>query len=84
VIQWTHYTGNKLHPSQKPLNVLLPIIKAFCPPHGVVLDPFAGSGSSLVAAQELGRQYLGIEIDAQHHVTATARLQAAQTTAVAA
>ena len=27
VIQWTHYTGNKLHPSQKPLNVLLPLIR---------------------------------------------------------
>ena len=78
VIQWTHYTGNKLHPSQKPLNVLLPLIKAFCPADGTVLDPFAGSGSSLVAARQLGRQFIGIELDEQHHRTATARLQEAQ------
>jgi DNA modification methylase len=78
VIQWTHYTGNKLHPSQKPLQVLLPLIKAFCPQPGVMLDPFAGSGSSLIAARQLGRQYIGIEIDEQHHRTATARLQEAQ------
>jgi adenine-specific DNA-methyltransferase len=74
VIHWTGYTGNKLHPSQKPLPVLRPLIKAFCPPRGTVLDPFAGSGSSLAAAKELGRQFIGIEIDPQHHRTASARL----------
>jgi site-specific DNA-methyltransferase (adenine-specific) len=75
VIQWTGYTGNKLHPSQKPLPVLRPLIKTFCPPHGTVLDPFAGSGSALVAAKQLGRQFIGIEIDAQHHRTASTRLE---------
>jgi DNA modification methylase len=74
VIPWTHYTGNKLHPSQKPLNVLRPLIKAFCPSQGVVLDPFAGSGSALVAALRLGCRCIGIEIDVQHHCTATMRV----------
>jgi site-specific DNA-methyltransferase (adenine-specific) len=68
------YTANKLHPTQKPVSALTPIINAFCPQEGIVLDPFAGSGSTLVAAKELGRRYIGIEIDAQHHQTATARL----------
>jgi DNA modification methylase len=68
------YTGNKLHPTQKPVSALAPLIDVFCPQHGVVLDPFAGSGSSLVAAQQLGRRFIGFEIDAQHHRTATARL----------
>jgi adenine-specific DNA-methyltransferase len=72
------YTGNKLHPTQKPLVALKPLIEAFCPAGGIVLDPFAGSGSSLVAAQRLGRQFIGIELDAQHHRTATARLQQAE------
>jgi DNA modification methylase len=69
------YTGNKLHPTQKPIGALKPLISTFCPPDGVVLDPFAGSGSTLVAAKQLGRRYIGFEIDAQHHRTATARLE---------
>jgi adenine-specific DNA-methyltransferase len=69
------YTGNKLHPTQKPIAALAPLISAFCPPGGVVLDPFAGSGSTLVAAKQLGRRFIGFEIDAQHHRTATARLE---------
>ena len=69
------YTGNKLHPTQKPLAALKPLIEAFCPSQGIVLDPFAGSGSTLLAAKQLGRQYIGIEIDEQHCRTATTRLQ---------
>jgi adenine-specific DNA-methyltransferase len=69
------YTGNKLHPTQKPTAALAPLISTFCPPGGMVLDPFAGSGSTLVAAKQLGRRFLGFEIDAQHHRTATARLE---------
>ena len=74
VIDWT-YTGNKLHPTQKPLSVLLPLIDTFSNPSGLVLDPFAGSGSTLLAAKHLGRGYLGIELDAEHHATATRRLE---------
>ena len=77
------YTGNKLHPTQKPLAALKPLIDAFCPAGGIVLDPFAGSGSSLVAARQLGRQFIGIELDEQHHRTATARLQEQQSTLAA-
>jgi len=69
------YTGNKLHPTQKPTDALTPLISAFCPPGGVVLDPFAGSGSTLIAAKQLGRRFIGFEIDAQHHRTATLRLE---------
>lgn len=73
VIDWT-YSGNKLHPTQKPISVLLPIIESFSPPGGLVLDPFAGSGSTLLAARMLGRPYLGIELDADYHATACRRL----------
>lgn len=74
VLDWT-YTGNRLHPTQKPISVLKPLIEAFCKPGGVVLDPFCGSGSTLVAAREVGRDYIGIELDSAYHRTASARLQ---------
>ena len=73
VLPW-RYTGNKLHPTQKPLSVLVPLVKTFSRQQGLVLDPFAGSGSSLVAAQQLGRDWLGIELDAGYHAIANERL----------
>lgn len=68
------YTGNRLHPTQKPVAALQPLIETFCPRGGLVLDPFCGSGSTLVAARDLGRDYLGIELSAAHHHTASDRL----------
>ncbi|QTK80989.1 Putative methylase yubD [Agrobacterium tumefaciens] len=38
------YTGNILHPTQKPVEVLEPLIRTYCPEGGLVLDPFCGSG----------------------------------------
>ncbi|MCW5631871.1 MAG: DNA methylase [Rubrivivax sp.] len=73
VIQWS-YTGNKLHPTQKPLGILTPLIETFCAPGGLVLDPFAGSGSTLVAARDAGRRFVGIELDADYYATAQQRL----------
>jgi adenine-specific DNA-methyltransferase len=74
VLAW-QYTGNKLHPTQKPLSALLPLVQAFSRPGDLVLDPFAGSGSTLVAAQRLGRRFFGIELDAGYHAIAEGRLQ---------
>jgi site-specific DNA-methyltransferase (adenine-specific) len=74
VIPW-RYTGNKLHPTQKPLSVLVPLVETFSAPDNLVLDPFAGSGSTLVAARSLGRRYLGIELDAGYHAAAIQRLE---------
>jgi DNA modification methylase len=72
VIPWTTYTGNKLHPTQKPLEVLTPLIESFSQPGEIVLDPFCGSGSTLAAAKELGRRFVGVELEAAHHRTACA------------
>ena len=74
VLDW-QYSGNRLHPTQKPVRSLKTLIGAFTKPGGVVLDPFWGSGSTLIAAQELGRRFIGIELDEQHHRTASNRLQ---------
>jgi len=58
VIGWL-YSGNKLHPTQKPLEVRQPLIEHFPQPGDLVLDPFASFGSSLLAAKTLGRRWLG-------------------------
>jgi site-specific DNA-methyltransferase (adenine-specific) len=73
VMDWT-YTGNRFHPTQKSIHILKPLIEAFTKPGELVLDPFAGSGSTCVAAHRTGRDYIGIELDPVHHQTATARL----------
>ena len=68
------YTGNRLHPTQKCVRILEPLIQTFTAPGQLVLDPFAGSGSTCEAAQRAGRDYFGIELDAAHQQTARVRL----------
>ena len=74
VINDWQYTGNPLHPTQKPVGALLPVMSTFSQRKDVVLDPFCGSGSTLVAAKLLDRQYLGIEMVEQYSKTAESRL----------
>ena len=51
------------HPAQFPAALVEPLISTFCPADGIVLDPFAGSGTTLVAAACKGRKWYGFEID---------------------
>ena len=55
--------GNRLHKQQAPIQLLLRIILSSTNPGDVVLDPFAGSGTTLVVAEQLARQSIGIELD---------------------
>ena len=73
VLTW-YYTGNRLHPTQKPVPSLKPVIEAFSRPDHIVLDPFCGAGSTLLAAKILGRRYIGIELDAEYAEAAQRRL----------
>lgn len=68
------YSGNRLHPTQKPVEALLPLVETFSKPHQTVLDPFCGSGSSLEAAKILGRQYIGMDLEEKHCLVSTRRL----------
>lgn len=68
------YTGNRLHPTQKPVGALVPLIQAYSRPGAIVLDPFAGSGSTGVAARACDRQYVLIERDAAHLRVAADRM----------
>jgi DNA modification methylase len=49
------------YPTQKPLALLRILVDACCPEDGTVIDPFCGSGTTLVAAQESGRHFIGID-----------------------
>jgi len=75
VLPW-RYTGNRLHPTQKPLEAIRPLIEAYSRIGDIVLDPFAGSGTTAAAARQLRRSYVGIEIDPAYFRNATQRLAA--------
>lgn len=66
--------GRADHPTQKPTAILRPLIEYSTPLGGVVLDPFAGAGSTGVAAREIGRDSFLIEVDADYHAAAERRL----------
>ena len=70
---------NTAHPTQKPEKLLAKLILASSDPGAVVLDPFAGSGSTAVTAKKLSRRYIGIEQNAQFCVWAELRLARAET-----
>lgn len=63
-----------LHPTQKPLQLMSALIELTTQPGQVVLDPFAGSGTTLLAAKQLGRHFIGHEIDPRYVKIANDRL----------
>jgi site-specific DNA-methyltransferase (adenine-specific) len=65
-----------LHPTQKPLRVLTPLIQSSSLPGDLVLDPFCGSGSTLLAARQQRCRFIGIELDPRYYAIANERLQA--------
>jgi site-specific DNA-methyltransferase (adenine-specific) len=63
-----------LHPTEKPVALLDPLITYACPPGGLIVAPFAGSGSDLDAARASGRRAIGIEADERYIERAARRL----------
>ena len=75
VIQCQRINGADLrHPNEKPLDLMRRLIEATTKPNDLILDPFAGSGTTLVAVLQCGRRYIGVEISPQHYETAQRRL----------
>lgn len=71
-------TGERCHPTQKPLELMEKLIRDFTEPGDTILDPFAGSGSTGVAALRHGRKFIGWERDPKYHAIALKRLAAAR------
>jgi site-specific DNA-methyltransferase (adenine-specific) len=63
------------HPTVKPIKLMEYLVKLITPPGGVVLDPFAGSGTTLIAAKTQGFNYIGIELTPEYVEIAEARLK---------
>ena len=64
------------HPTQKPLVIMKNLIEILTNPDDIILDSFMGSGSTCVAAKQLGRRYIGIELNEEYYKIAEARLNA--------
>ena len=64
----------KVHPTQKPISVLKRLISVFTDEGDVVIDPCAGSGSTLRAAYELGRNAYGFEVDKSFYEAAKEKM----------
>lgn len=74
VIRARNCNGRAIHPTEKPAGILSPLIEYSVPPGGLVLDPFAGSCSTLLTARQLGRRAIGIEANEEYCEKAAERL----------
>lgn len=66
--------GNIKHPTEKPVKLMEVFIRQSSKPGDVVFDPFCGSGSTLLACQNTGRDFIGVEIDPDYVGIANTRL----------
>lgn len=66
--------GKGHHPTEKPVALMEQLIRQSTDEGDIVLDPFAGGGSTLIAAKRLKRHYIGFEIDKQYYDIACNRL----------
>ena len=71
IAKWEKSCGK--HPTQKPLGILTRLLQASTKPNDWVLDPFSGSGTTGIAANLLGRKYLGLEIEEEFLAMSKAR-----------
>lgn len=68
--------SERVHTTQKPIELMLDLVRDFTDPDDEVLDPFAGSGTTGVACLRLGRRFVGVEKDPKYFEIACARLKA--------
>ena len=69
------YEADRMHPTQKPIDLYKWLLKNYAKPGDKILDTHVGSASSLIACYDLGFEYLGFELDADYYQMATERLE---------
>lgn len=78
---FTHLTNSStrhgVHPTEKPINLIKELVGLFTNSHDKILDPFMGSGTTLVACAKMGRKSIGIEIDEKYYDIACQRVREA-------
>lgn len=68
-------TERNIHPTQKPLNLIEPLVKGYTKDAAVILDPFMGSGTTGVAALKFNRAFIGMETDEKYFIIAKKRIE---------
>lgn len=71
--------NDTIHPTQKPVALMQYLIKTYSQPNDLILDPFCGSGTTCVAAEMLGRRWIGIDISEKYCQIARDRIKAVRT-----
>jgi len=75
VISSLRIMGSLSHPNEKPVSLMKELVSAVTPPNGTTLDPFMGSGSTGVAAKELGFNFIGCEMSEDYFNIAKQRIE---------
>ena len=76
IIHQTWSESGREHPTQKPVKLILGLLKNHSEKGNLILDPFLGSGTTAVACEELGRRWIGIELSKDYCEIAKKRLEA--------
>lgn len=77
---WTHNIESGMHPTQKPIGLVSRWVEQFTDINEIILDPFMGSGTTGVAAVQMGRKFIGIEREPKYFEIACKRIEDAQRT----
>lgn len=75
IMRPNNLTGGGLHPTQKPVGLLKYLIQTYTNQGDTILDPFLGSGTTAVACKQLGRNFIGVEINPEYCAIAENRLR---------
>lgn len=78
ILKVPNQIGNKYHPTEKPVGLMEILISNSTNKNDIVLEPFAGGGATCIAARNLKRRFIGIEIDEEYAKIANERLEMAQ------